>query len=111
MPGASWPAASIRSHITGARSSAISVDAPLPRLIFRLVRFGGPLLKRLSGVFVRNVKHRDAALGVWERDLPVDEGIVEPRSGRILVCGGEKDALRPRPVDRSQTHGTGLARC
>src|SRR5262249_9056585 len=43
-------------------------------------------------------------------NLTINEGIVETRLGRDGRQSRKEDALKARPIDRSQTHGAGFAR-
>ncbi len=53
--------------------------------------------------------HRQRAGRDLERELLVDEVVVEPDLGRIVPGAGVEDAVEPGPVNRRQAHRAGLA--
>ncbi len=72
------------------------------------VRLGCPFAKQLLGIFARKLNHRQRSRCDLERDLLIDEIVVESNPGRVAAAAGEVDFVEPRPVDRRQTHGTRL---
>lgn len=53
--------------------------------------------------------HRIAPFRGVQRQLLIDQAVVEARVGGIGARGGVHDARGPRPVQRAQAHGAGLA--
>src|SRR5208282_3424213 len=47
---------------------------------------------------------------MWLRDLAIDQGIIKTDVGCVSRGVGKINARQPSPVDRPQTHGTGLTR-
>src|SRR5437016_2378117 len=79
-----------------------------PGSIRNLVRLGDPLAKQFLGGLAGQLHHREGARGDVERDLLVDEIVVEADAGGVAPSTGVINSVEPRPVNRGETHRTGL---
>src|ERR1017187_6960255 len=100
-----------RLKVSAAEEKPRSGPGDMQASVLRLVRLVEPFLERPAGALVRKVDRGKRSFRGWRQDLPVNQGVVEARGGRAVSRGGEEDASRTRPVERSQAHGAGFARC
>src|SRR2546430_139183 len=78
-------------------------------LVRDLVRFGGPFAEEVGGGGGGELLHGERAGGEVEGDLLVNKIVVEADPGGVLPSGGKINAIEPRPINRGETHRTGLA--
>src|ERR1700722_19320223 len=87
------------------RSRPIATSA----LIADLVGLALPGLESGVRFLGQEAGHRQAPPLYRERDLAIDEIIIEADTRRIGAAVGVIDPIEPRPIDRREAHGAGLA--